>query len=55
MTINKGERFRVFGADSTGDVIDASPGSVSYRFDHAPEKVWSMDSKDFAKRTYPLV
>lgn len=55
MTITKGERFRVFGADSTGEVIDATPSSVSYRFDHAPEKVWAMDVKDFAKKTYPLV
>jgi len=55
MTITKGERFRVFGADSTGEVVEASPSAVSYRFDHAPEKVWGMKSDEFAKKTYPLV
>ena len=55
MTITKGERFRVFGADSTGEVVEASPLSVSYRFDHAPEKVWSIKADEFAKKTYPLV
>lgn len=54
MTIKKGERFRVFGADSTGEVVDASPSSVSYRFDHAPERVWAMKADEFAKKTYPL-
>lgn len=55
MTISKGERFRVFGADSTGEVVAASPSTVSYRFDHAPEKVWAMKAEEFAKKTYPLV
>ena len=54
MQIEKGYIFGVYGADSTGEVIDASGGSVSYRFDHSPDTTWGMARKDFAKITFPL-
>jgi hypothetical protein len=54
MAYTKGTRFGVFGADSTGEVLDSSPSSVTYRFDHAPEKVWGMKRDDFTKIAFPV-
>ena len=54
MQINEGYRFGVYGADSTGEVIKATPGAVSYRYDHAPEVTYGMPFKDFAKISFPI-
>ena len=54
MGISAGYKFGVYGADSTGEVIDASPMSVSYRFDHAPEVVWGRKRDEFLKMSFPI-
>ena len=54
MSYRKGSRFGVYGADSTGEVIESSPASVTYHFDHAPEKVWGMKRDEFNKIAFPV-
>lgn len=50
----KGTRFGVYGADSKGEVLEASPTSITYKFDHAPEKIWGMRRDDFAKIAFHI-
>ena len=54
MSYKTGTRFGVHGADSTGEIIRASHEGVTYRFDHAPEQVWGMSIKDFAKIAFAI-
>lgn len=53
MDIKAGYRFGVYGADSTGEVIDTKAGMISYRYDHNPVTTWAMNPKDFGKITFP--
>lgn len=55
MAYTKGTRFGVYGADSTGEVLESSPSSITYRFDHAPEKVWGMRRDEFTKIAFPVL
>jgi hypothetical protein len=54
MSIDTGYKFGVYGADSTGEVVDTTPSTVSYRFDHAPEVVWGRKRDEFMKITFPV-
>ena len=54
MSYKPGTRFGVYGADSTGEVIESTQASVTYRYDHAPDQVWGMGIKDFSKITFAL-
>lgn len=54
MQIEKDYRFGVHGADSKGTVTSTTGGVISYRYDHAPEIIYTMIHKDFVKISFAI-